>query len=72
MKRLRVFDLNTPWFWFTIFFQPNAYGTDWLRISLWHPHTFKRWWVYMWLWENVPDDDAVYVAVEREPRVPSL
>jgi hypothetical protein len=66
MKRLRVFDLNTPWFWFTVFYNPNAYGTDWLRISLWSPHQFKKWWIHFWLWEDPPSYQGAFVAVSED------
>ena len=58
MKRFRVFDLNTPWFWLTIFFQ-RRYGKPWLEVLLWKPHTWKKWWVYAWKWEAVPDENGV-------------
>lgn len=59
MKRLRIFDLNTPWFWVTVFFQ-RLYGKPWFELSLWKPHTFKRWWIYAWKWEPLPDERGAY------------
>lgn len=62
--RLRVFDLNTPWFWLTIFYQ-RLYGKPWMEVLLWEPHTFRSWWVHFWLWETIPDEHAVFVAVQE-------
>jgi len=31
--RLRILDLNTPWFWLTAFYVPKAYGKPWLEGS---------------------------------------
>lgn len=59
--RLRVLDINTPKFWFTIFYEPNAYGEAWLRIEFWHPHSWAKWWIHFWLWEEIPDSHNWYV-----------
>jgi hypothetical protein len=53
-QRLRVFDWNTPWFWLTVFYQ-QAYGKPYLEIALWKPNTWKRFWLNVWQWEEVPD-----------------
>ena len=62
--RLRIFDLNTPWFWLVIFHQ-RTYGKPWLEISLWRPHSWQKWWVYFWEREKLPDERGQY-AVTRE------
>ncbi len=54
--RLRVFDVNTPWFWFTIFYHPVIYGQSWFRIELWEAHRRDGkawWWFNLWQWEEV-------------------
>jgi hypothetical protein len=61
--RLRIFDLNTPWFWLIFFFQRN-YSKPWLELSLWTPHTFQKWWIHVWQWEKIPDERGAY-AVEK-------
>ena len=63
MKRLRFLDINTPWFWFTIFYKPLSYGDSWLEIELWEPHTHCKWWIYFYVWEDIPDS----VNFELEP-----
>lgn len=62
-QRLRVLDINTPWFWFTIFYEPHAYGDSWLRIELWNPHQWRKWWIYFWKLEEIPDN----CGMEGEP-----
>lgn len=54
--KLRVFDLNTPWFWLTLFYYPEHYGKPFLELSLWNPHTFKKWWIHGWIREQIPDE----------------
>jgi hypothetical protein len=51
--RLRVFDLNTPWFWFTVFYEPK-WGEPYLVASLWQPHKWQKFWIHFWKWEKAP------------------
>lgn len=60
--RLRVLDLNTPWFWFTIFYEPCAYGESWLRIELWKPHTWRKFWIHFWKWEPIPNSHSPWTG----------
>lgn len=53
-KRLRVLDINTPWFWLTIFYEPLNYGDSWLKIELWELNKWKKWWFHFWKWEDIP------------------
>lgn len=53
--RLRVLDINTPWFWFTIFYRPRIYGDSWLVIEFWQPHAWRKWWFHFWQWEETPN-----------------
>jgi len=57
--RLRVLDLNTPWFWLTIFYQ-ELYGKPWLEVLFWKPNTWKRWWINIWQHEQLPDERGQY------------
>lgn len=66
MQRLRVFDLNTPWFWLTIFYYPEHYGSPFFEIQLWEPHRQTKWWVYYWIWEPVPDETQGYSVIAKE------
>lgn len=59
-RRLRVLDLNTPWVWFTIFYSPGRYGKPWLECSLWSPNSWKRFWLNVWQWEDVPDEHGKF------------
>jgi hypothetical protein len=63
--RLRIFDLNTPLFWLTVFFQ-RAYGKPWVEVSLWNPHQFKKWWVYVWQWEQRPDERGAFSPMMQD------
>lgn len=66
--RLRIIDLNTPWFWFTFFYQ-QKYGEPYLTASFWKPHTWKRFWLHIWKWENVAVPmpmEAFAVAIDKE------
>ena len=56
MKRLRIIDINTPWFWITCFWQ-RTYGKPRLELALWEPHKWQRWWVNFWQWEGIPDEN---------------
>lgn len=58
-KRLRVVDLNTPLFWFTIFYRPHIYGDSWLIIEFWEPHAWRKWWFNFWRWEDAPSGMGV-------------
>lgn len=63
-KRLRILDIHTPKFWFTIFYEPYAYGEPWFRIDFWYPHSWARWWIKRpWQWEDIPDTHGM----ESEP-----
>lgn len=65
--RLRVFDLNTPWFWLTCFFKPQHYGKPYLELSLWKPHQWQKWWLNIWKWEEIPTETGAYaIAVKSE------
>jgi len=50
--RLRILDVNTPWFWLTLFYQ-KSYGKPFLEASAWSPHSWKRWWLHVWQWERM-------------------
>lgn len=54
MKRLRVVDWNTPWFWLTVFKYPRQarHGSAYFEIQLWNPNTWQRWWLNVWQWEE--------------------
>jgi hypothetical protein len=56
MKRLRVFDLHTPWFWLTWLYYGRRYGKCTWEISYWPPSKHFRWSLYIWQWEPVPDE----------------
>lgn len=45
--RLRVLDVNTPWFWLTVFHR-RAYGRPRLEISVWSPNRWRKWWFNFW------------------------
>jgi len=62
--RLRIFDLNTPWFWLTIFFQ-RRYAKPWLEVSLWPPNTWKRWWINIWMREEWPTEMGGYATIDK-------
>ena len=64
--RLRIFDLNTPWFWLTMFYNPNPYGKPWLETSLWKPNSWKRFWVNVWQWEPMPALGGQYSINQTE------
>jgi hypothetical protein len=66
MKRLRIFVLNTPLFWLTVFYQ-RAYGKPRLTIELWEPHKWKRFWINLWQWEPVPDTRGSYAPSRDQP-----
>jgi len=51
--RLRILDLNTPWFWLTLFFNRPSYGKPKLELSLWGPHKWRNWWLHVWKWEQI-------------------
>ena len=53
--RLRIFDLNTPWFWLVIFFQ-RAYSKPWIEALLYQPAGWTKFWFNFWQWEKQPDD----------------
>ena len=63
--RLRIFDLNTPWFWLTIIFQ-RKYGEPWFALSLWKPNTWQKWWIHVWQWEKQPDMRGQEVVHEQQ------
>lgn len=54
--RLRIFDLNTPFFWLTIFYNPKHYGKPTVEAAIWEPHKFQKWWIHVWMWEKLPDE----------------
>jgi hypothetical protein len=68
--RLRIFDLNTPWFWVTIFAQ-NRYAKPWFEISVWSPNTFKKWWIHFWMREPWPDERGAYAALPEDQKMAS-
>jgi hypothetical protein len=57
--RLRILDLNTPWFWLTVFFQ-KRYGKPWIEIAIWTPNTWKNFWLNVWQWEGTPMEVGKY------------
>jgi len=63
--RLRILDLNTPWFWLTAFYVPKAYGKPWLEVGLWKPHRWKRFWFHAWQWEKIPEETGGYGPEEQ-------
>lgn len=60
--RLRILDVNTPWFWMTLFFNRHSYGKPKLELALWSPHTWQRWWLHIWKWEEIPSEQGAYVV----------
>jgi hypothetical protein len=57
--RLRVLDINTPWFWLTVFWQ-RLYGKPWLEMSIWSPNTHRSWWFYAFQWEKYAEGGGGY------------
>lgn len=53
-KRLRVFDLMTPWFWIVCFYQPKIYGDAWFVLEIFDGRFTPTWWWNFWIWERKP------------------
>ena len=60
--RLRIFDLNTPWFWLTLFWQ-RSYGKPFIELSIWRPNSWKKWWLNVWKWEERRTETGGYALV---------
>jgi len=60
MRRLRIFDWNTPWFWLTFFYKPRASGDPILQLALWRPYSWQRWWSHCWKWETPIEEQGGY------------
>lgn len=71
-KRLRVFDLNTPFFWVTIFWYGRRYGKPTAEALLWpSAHSgaklrFGLWWFNFWKWEPVPMEDKGEETISKD------
>ena len=59
--RLRILDLNTPWFWLVAFAQ-RQYGEPRFRLEIYGPQRWSRFWLHCWKREEIPD------ARGQEPR----
>lgn len=58
-RRLRVFDLATPWFWFVIFYFGKRYGNTWAEVNLFDGVGWgRRFWYHVWQWEDEPARQA--------------
>lgn len=55
-KRLRVFDLMTPWFYIVCFYQPKIYGDAWFRLEIFDGRFTPTWWWNFWIWEFQPSN----------------
>ena len=62
--RLRILDLNTPWFWATIFYYRQHYGKPIIEAAIWEPHKWQKWWLHIWQHEKIP----VETPMESNPR----
>lgn len=54
VRRLRVFDLASPWFWLVIFYR-RQYGAPRVEAQLYGPPGWCRGWFHGWQWELEPD-----------------
>ena len=66
--RIRVLDWNTPWFWFTVFYEPFNYGEAWLKIEVWSPHKHCKWWLNCWRKEQIIDTPQGLFYSDGEPK----
>ena len=55
-RRLRVLDLNTPWFWLVVFWHGRRYGQPTAEASLYPPQRWRRFWLHVWQREPIPDE----------------
>jgi len=62
-QRLRILDINTPWFWFLILYK-KSYGEPFIELTIWKPHTWQKWWLYAWQWEEIPSQYPMEVKFE--------
>lgn len=65
MKRLRVLDINTPWFWLTIFYYGQRYGKPSFELLAWDPHTWQKFWFHAWKWEDISVDRGEYAQASE-------
>jgi len=65
--RLRIVDINTPWFWLVAFAQ-REYGEPRFRLAIYAPNRWKRWWFHCWKREAVPEEtgEAVMSATQEK------
>lgn len=65
--RLRIIDLNTPWFWLVAFSQ-YAYGEPRFNLNVYGPQRWQRFWFHFWQRETLPEQTAGlgYVSVPQQ------
>ena len=68
--RLRIIDLNTPWFWFVMFYRRES-GPH-VAAHLYGPQRWCKFWWNFWKWEKLPDELAAFKALipvdQMDPR----
>lgn len=52
--RLRIFDINTPWFWFVMFYRREC-GKPHISADLYESQKWSKSWLHVWKWEKLPD-----------------
>lgn len=50
-RRLRIFDLNTPWFWIVLFWQERR-----LVVRVYPSNRWAGWWLHAFKREPIPDE----------------
>jgi hypothetical protein len=59
MKRFRLLDIKTPWFWFVSFYRRND---PMIEASIYRSGVRREWWFYALRWEDEPDKNGAYEA----------
>jgi hypothetical protein len=66
MQRLRVFDLNTPWFWFVWFWYGRRGTGKIMEVLLYPGHTFERFWVHALMRETYDPAPTGFALVDSQ------